>query len=248
MTTSAIYALIHKLEGWRGVVGQGRHQPRWSPAMVRHFERLGGTVRLHDPVLNIHTIGDRAQRGGDAERLARAVRRGGKQRRYGAHSYRDLLGDTARPGNGPQAGRARPILPSLFVVHFGSRAPGPASRTTPSCSARATRACSRTSTNTASCPQDFSIYLHHPTVTDPSLAPPGKSTFYALVPVANMGKLPIDWEAVGPLLEKRMLDEVGPAADPRHPRPHRHRSSTMPARFRADLNACGQRLQPGAAA
>ena len=30
-------------------------------------------------------------------------------------------------------------------------------------------------------PQDFSIYLHHPTVTDPSVAPPGKSTFYALV-------------------------------------------------------------------
>ena len=58
-------------------------------------------------------------------------------------------------------------------------------------------------------PADFSIYLHHPTVTDPSMAPDGKSTFYALVPVAHMGKLAVDWEQVGPLLEKRILDEVG---------------------------------------
>jgi phytoene desaturase len=34
------------------------------------------------------------------------------------------------------------------------------------------------------------------------------STFYALIPVAHMGKLAVDWEQVGPLLEKRVLDEV----------------------------------------
>ena len=58
-------------------------------------------------------------------------------------------------------------------------------------------------------PADFSIYLHHPTVTDPSMAPDGMSTFYALVPVAHMGKLAIDWEQVAPLLEERVLAEVG---------------------------------------
>jgi phytoene desaturase len=58
-------------------------------------------------------------------------------------------------------------------------------------------------------PQDFSIYLHHPTVTDPSVAPKGKSTFYALVPVAHMGKLAVDWDHIGPILEKRILDEIG---------------------------------------
>jgi phytoene desaturase len=57
-------------------------------------------------------------------------------------------------------------------------------------------------------PADLAIYLHHPTVTDPSMAPEGKSTFYALVPVAHMGKLPVDWEQVGPLLEQRVLAEV----------------------------------------
>ena len=58
-------------------------------------------------------------------------------------------------------------------------------------------------------PADFSIYLHHPTVTDPSMAPAGKSTFHAVVPVAHLGKLPIDWEQAGGMLEKRVLDEIG---------------------------------------
>jgi phytoene desaturase len=41
------------------------------------------------------------------------------------------------------------------------------------------------------------------------MAPQGKSTFYALVPVAHLGKMPIDWQQVGPILEKRILDEIG---------------------------------------
>jgi phytoene desaturase len=39
---------------------------------------------------------------------------------------------------------------------------------------------------------DFSLYLHRPTATDPSLAPPGCDTFYVLSPVPNLlGN--IDW-------------------------------------------------------
>ena len=57
-------------------------------------------------------------------------------------------------------------------------------------------------------PRDQMIYLHHPTVTDPSMAPEGKSAFSATVPVAHLGKLAIDWGEVGPVLEKRVLDEV----------------------------------------
>ena len=34
--------------------------------------------------------------------------------------------------------------------------------------------------------EDFSLYLHHPTVTDQSLAPEGHSTFYVLAPVPNL--------------------------------------------------------------
>src|SRR3546814_5106522 len=41
-------------------------------------------------------------------------------------------------------------------------------------------------------PDDFSLYLHHPSVTDPGMAPPGHSTFYALAPVAHLGKVKAD--------------------------------------------------------
>ena len=40
--------------------------------------------------------------------------------------------------------------------------------------------------------QDFSLYLHRPTATDPSLAPPGCDTFYALAPVPHQAS-GIDW-------------------------------------------------------
>jgi phytoene desaturase len=58
-------------------------------------------------------------------------------------------------------------------------------------------------------PKDFSLYLHHPTVTDPSLAPEGCSTFYVLAPVAHLGKAPHDWDGdVGEAMKERILDEL----------------------------------------
>jgi phytoene desaturase len=39
---------------------------------------------------------------------------------------------------------------------------------------------------------DFSLYLHRPTATDPSLAPPGQDAFYVLSPVPHLGS-GTDW-------------------------------------------------------
>ena len=39
---------------------------------------------------------------------------------------------------------------------------------------------------------DFSLYLHRPTATDPSLAPPGCDAFYVLSPVPHLGG-DVDW-------------------------------------------------------
>ncbi|MDP1086296.1 phytoene desaturase, partial [Klebsiella pneumoniae] len=39
---------------------------------------------------------------------------------------------------------------------------------------------------------DFSLYLHRPTATDPSLAPPGCDTFYVLAPVPHLDA-GVDW-------------------------------------------------------
>jgi phytoene desaturase len=36
-------------------------------------------------------------------------------------------------------------------------------------------------------PDDFSLYLHMPTITDPSVAPPGHDAFYVLSPVPHLG-------------------------------------------------------------
>ncbi len=54
---------------------------------------------------------------------------------------------------------------------------------------------------------EMSIYLHRPTATDPSLAPPGCDGFYALVPVPNL-QADIDWQQTGPLFRDRLLQEL----------------------------------------
>jgi phytoene desaturase len=53
--------------------------------------------------------------------------------------------------------------------------------------------------------RDFSLYLHAPTYTDPSLAPPGCHSFYVLSPVPHLGKAAIDWGSVGPQYAEQIL-------------------------------------------
>jgi phytoene desaturase len=56
--------------------------------------------------------------------------------------------------------------------------------------------------------EDFSLYLHRPTATDPSLAPPGCDTFYALSAGAAPG-------------QRHRLGAAGRALPRRHPAPAR---------------------------
>lgn len=56
--------------------------------------------------------------------------------------------------------------------------------------------------------EDFSIYLHRPTATDPDFAPAGGDSFYALVPVPNL-QADIDWDTAGPTLAKRVISALG---------------------------------------
>lgn len=51
---------------------------------------------------------------------------------------------------------------------------------------------------------DFSLYVHRPTATDPSFAPSGCDSFYVLCPVPNLlGK--VDWEVEGPKLRAKIV-------------------------------------------
>lgn len=54
-------------------------------------------------------------------------------------------------------------------------------------------------------PDDFSMYLHAPTRTDPSMAPEGCESMYVLVPVANQ-RSGIDWSAVKQQFADRIID------------------------------------------
>jgi phytoene desaturase len=125
------------------------------------------------------------------------------------HSYRDLLAGTKRGRDEAKSLAKKRFSPSLFLVHFGLEGNWPGIPHHTILFGPRYKGLLEDIYERGVLPADFSIYLHHPTVTDPSMAPPGMSTFYALVPVAHMGKLLIDWEQVGPVLEKRILDEVG---------------------------------------
>ena len=208
MTTSAIYALIHKLEKDGGVWWAKGGTNRLVAAMVTHFERLGGTVRMADPVVQVHTFGTRAS---EVETAS------GWKQRFDAvasnadimHSYKALLSGSKRGADyGAKLARKR-FSPSLFVVHFGVEGTWPGIPHHMILFGPRYQGLLADIYDHGVLPEDFSIYLHHPTVTDPSMAPEGKSTFYALVPVAHLGKLAIDWEQMGPVLEKRILDEIG---------------------------------------
>lgn len=64
---------------------------------------------------------------------------------------------------------------------------------------------------------DMSLYVHRPSVTDPSCAPAGDDTFYALSPVPHLGHGQTDWaeqaepyrQSVQKVLEERLLPGLG---------------------------------------
>jgi phytoene desaturase len=236
LTTSAIYALIHKLEQDGGVWWPRGGTNRLVAGMVRQFERLGGTLRLGDPVARVHTLGTQA---------TEVETQSGWRERFQAiasnadimHTYRDLLGGSPR---GPQMARKlarKRFSPSLFVVHFGIEGAWPGIPHHTVLFGPRYEGLLKDIYDHGVLPADFSIYLHHPSVTDPSMAPEGKSTFYALVPVAHLGKLAIDWSQVGPVLEQRVLEEVARRLIPDLFDRIVTRFHYAPSDFAADLNA-----------
>jgi phytoene desaturase len=52
--------------------------------------------------------------------------------------------------------------------------------------------------------EDFSLYIHRPTATDPSFAPLDCDSFYVLCPVPNL-QAQIDWSVEGPKLQHRIV-------------------------------------------
>ncbi len=208
MTTSAIYALIHKLERDGGVWFAQGGTNRLVAGMVRHFERLGGAVRLDAPVDTIDTLGDRATgvtlKSGETIAADMVASNGDLM-----HTYRDLLRTSRSAARTAGKLERKRFSPSLFLVHFGIKGTWPGIPHHMILFGPRYKGLLADIYDTGMLSEDFSLYLHHPTVTDPTMAPEGHSTFYALAPVPHMGKFVGDWDALKPVMEKRILDEVG---------------------------------------
>lgn len=236
MTTSAIYALIHKLEKDGGVWFAKGGTNRLVAAMVTQFERLGGAIRLGDPVTRIETLGDRAS----GVATASGWRMDADMVASNAdvmHSYRDLLPDARRGERVAKRLEGKRWSPSLFVVHFGVTGAWPGIPHHSILFGPRYKGLLEDIYDHGVLPRDFSLYLHHPTVTDPAMAPEGHSTFYALAPVPHQGKLPVEWDDIGPVLEKRILDEVGRRLIPDIHDRIVTKFSYAPKDFARDLNA-----------
>jgi phytoene desaturase len=208
MSTSAIYALIHTIEKEGGVWFAKGGTNRLVAAMVTHFERLGGTLRLADPVEEIETRGDKVKgvrtKSGwrmDCDMLA--------SNGDLMHTYKDLLTSNKRGERAAKSLNRKSWSPSLFVLHLGIKGTWPGIPHHMILFGPRYKGLLDDIYKNGVLPKDFSLYLHHPTVTDPSLAPEGCSTFYVLAPVAHMGKAPLDWDGdVGEALKERILDEL----------------------------------------
>jgi phytoene desaturase len=208
MNTSAIYALIHTIEKQGGVWFAKGGTNRLIAGMVTHFERLGGVIRLNDAVEEIETLGDkvtgvRTKSGWRTECDALA------SNADLMHSYKDLLSSNKRGERAARSLERKAWSPSLFVAHFGIKGSWPGIPHHMILFGERYKGLLDDIYKNGVLPEDFSIYLHHPTVTDPSLAPDGCSTFYALAPVAHMGKAPLDWDGhVGEMMMERVLNEI----------------------------------------
>ena len=86
-------------------------------------------------------------------------------------------------------------------------------------------------------PPDYSLYLHSPCVTDPSMAPPGQSTHYVLAPVPHLGRADVDWAAKGEEYADRILATLEERLIPGLRRSLTTRFVFTPSDFASELNA-----------
>jgi phytoene desaturase len=205
LTTSAIYALIHKLERDGGVWFARGGTNALVKGMVRHFERIGGTLRLDDGVERIDTARGRAgtvrTRSGWSESFDAVASNADVVRTY------DMLGHKRGPSAAAKLRRKR-FSPSLFVVHFSTHGEWPEVPHHSILFGPRYQGLLGDIYRGSGLADDPSIYLHHPTATDPAMAPAGKSTFYALAPVPHLGRAPLDWDKEGPRYAQRLLEII----------------------------------------
>ena len=203
--TSSIYTLIHALERQWGVWFPRGGTGALVQGMVRLFEDLGGTLELNAEVARVEVHDGRVS----AVRLEDGRVFGADALASNAdvvHTYERLLGHEPRGVSKGRSLRSKRFSMSLFVIYFGlNKVPENLQHHTVCFGPRYRELINEIFKHDALA-DDFSLYLHAPCVTDPSLAPPGCSAHYVLAPVPHLGNAPIDWTVEGPRYRDRILE------------------------------------------
>jgi phytoene desaturase len=192
-STSSIYTLIHFLERKWGVSFPKGGTGALVQALIKLFTELGGTLRLSADVNQITT------KGNSVEGLV------WNQSEYESfdiivsnadviHTYTHLLKDNKIVAGSRKKALKQTQSMSLFLIYFGTN------RQYPELAHHNILFGQRFKDHLAELfgrggrlPDDFSLYLHAPSHTDASMAPPGCEAFYVLAPVPHLGHVPIDW-------------------------------------------------------
>jgi phytoene desaturase len=206
--TTSIYALIHYLEREWGVHYAMGGTGALVRAMASLATELGVEIHLNSPVRQILIEGRRVQGvllEDGSRHLADTVVSNGDM----ANTYRRLIpSEHRRRFTDRRIERMRHSM-SLFVLYFGTKR-----RYTDTPLAHHNillgeryRGLIEDVFDRKLLADDFSLYLHMPTRTDRSLAPPGGESFYVLSPVPNQ-ESGIDWAQAAPRYRDRLLTHL----------------------------------------
>ncbi len=206
--TTSIYALIHTLEREWGVHYAMGGTGAIVQALGRVFEELGGTIRLSTPVRRVLLQGRRAVgvETATGEQIAvDAVVSNGDV----ANTYRKLIPSASRRRFTDAKLDNMRYSMSLFVMYFGTARQYPEIQHHTIILSERYQELLEDIFVHKQLSEDFSLYLHRPSATDPSMAPKGHDCFYALIPVPNQLS-GIDWtKEAGPFRDRvvRLLEE-----------------------------------------
>lgn len=216
LDASSLYVLIHYLEREWGIHYALGGTGSIVNAFGRLFAELGGKVHLNAEVQEILVEGRKVsgvRMADGAIHKADVVVSNADV----AWTYLNLLPAQYRRKNTDRRIKSMKYSMSLFVIYFGAKR-----RYTDTKLAHHNIILSERYNDllrdifaAKELPADFSLYLHMPTITDSSLAPPGHEAFYVLSPVPHLGAN-IDWrkqgkpyrDAIMNFLEKNYLPDL----------------------------------------
>lgn len=202
--TTSIYALIHYLEREWGVHYAMGGTGAIVSALGRLFTELGGRIHLQCPVTRIAVEDGKASRveTGDGQQFScDAVVSNADV----ANTYKKMLaaGIRRKYTDAKLAGMRYSM--GLFVIYFGTRKQYPELRHHTIILSPTYRELLHNIFNKKVLDEEFSLYLHRPSATDPRMAPAGCDCFYALIPVPNQ-QSGIDWTREAEPFKRRIFE------------------------------------------